>query len=79
MMLLSILAILAQIPEDIAAQDDFVDDSCFDCGFMMCPSGNRAICCKASKTCECPENCPSGPEGNICNLYHIYVSMVFYS
>ena len=72
---MSILAILVLIPEDITAQDDFQDDSCFDCGFMMCPSGNRAICCEASNSCECPENCPT--EGNICNLYNIFVSRVY--
>ena len=42
----------------------------------MCPSGNRAICCEASNSCECPENCPT--EGNICNLYNIFVSRVYF-
>jgi len=43
-------------------------NDCLDCGIRMCPSGNRAICCPETNSCECPEDC-SAEGGNQPSCY----------
>jgi len=43
-----------------------LDDHCLDCGIRMCPSGDRAICCPETNSCECPEDCGAEATGPAC-------------